>query len=331
MNDPFSRSVYANLTIERFIFHVIHDGSDEPQLLEEMPAGDYEPFFLDLVLDCAKGNRYLFNDQSYTCRQLRDILEDSSLFQQKSQELARSFHLAATSAAGPGILFFMQLASEDKRFFALIKYDNQRVLQYRIGEGQGVSLDELTNTITQNRSALQKSALIYLGDEESELLARDRQASGGEIASYFRSFLDARRKQDQEEITRALQGAVRETVHRHATELPDDMIRETSDRFAEVVGRGPRDQEEFYREYFGEADPGVRDTFMEQAQRRGLYEQNSLALDQQTAVRPRKKRYTTVGGITILIPPGTQDFFEIVDNAPGEVQITIRTNRLWEN
>jgi hypothetical protein len=331
MSDPFARSALENLSIERFIFHIIHDGGEEPQLLEEVPPGEFAPFFLELVTDCARGNRYLFHDRSHTCQQLQAIQEDPALFEEKSRELARSFHLTATGAASPGVLFFMQLAGQQERYFALIKYDNQRVLQYHIGESRKVSLDELTNTITQNRSALQKSALIHLGAEGAELLLRDRQATGGEIAAYFRNFLDVYRKQGQDEISRALRGAVSETVHRHAADLPDDMIRETSDRFVEVAGRGPRDQEEFYRQFFGETDPSVRDTFMEQAQRRGIDQDNALALDQDAAARPRKKRYTTVGGITILAPADTCDFFEIVDTAPGEVRITIRTNRLWEH
>src|SRR6056297_2903015 len=76
MSDPFSKSALENLTIDRFIVHVVHDGGDEPLLLEEILVGDYEPFFVELVQDCAKGNRYLFNEASPTRAHLVEIAED---------------------------------------------------------------------------------------------------------------------------------------------------------------------------------------------------------------------------------------------------------------
>lgn len=330
MSDPFSKSTLESLQITRFVFHVVHDDSEEPTLLEEIPIGDYEPFFLELVLDGAKGNRFLFNEGSKTREQLVEILEDDALFQEKSQILARNFHIAATGSASPGVFFFMRLSGNDRDYFALIKYDNQPVLRYSYGDGERVRLDELTNTITQNRSALQKSALVCLGGDDEELMVRDRQASGGDVAAYFKHFLGVRRKQGQEQITRALHRAAVDTVNKHAADLPDDLIRDASDRFADVVTQGPRDVDGFYNDYFGTDDPAVRDTFDQQMHRRGLDNDCPFELDPETASRPEKRRYATVGGITLQIPPGTQDAFEIRDCSNGDVEITIRTKKLWE-
>jgi hypothetical protein len=329
--DCFSKAALQNLHIDRFIFHAIHDGSSEPLLLEEILVGDHEPFFMELVQECAKGNRYLFNEGSATRQQLAEIVEDPSLFQEKSRQLAQHFHECATGSVSPGIFFFMRLYSDSMNYFAMIKYDNQPVLRYSIADNRTVTIDELTNTITQNRSALQKSALIYLGDEEQELMVRDRQAAGGEIAAFFRSFLDVYRKQGQEQITRALHRAVVETVSKHAAELPAEFVRETSDRFAEVVGRGPRDRDGFCNDFFGDAAGNVRDTFEQQMHRRGIDDECPFDLDEQTAGKSRKRRYSTRGGITLQIPPDTQDGFEIMDCEDGTVQITIRTVKLWES
>ncbi len=331
MSDPFAKSVIANLKIDRFIFHVIHDAAVKPLLLEEIEAGEHAAFFLDLVQDSLKGNRYIFNDTSRTRQRLEEIIEEPSLFQEKSRELATDFHAEATSSVSPGIFFFMRLYFEDMSYFAMVKYDNQPVLQYRIGDQHDVTLDELTNTITQNRSALQKSALIYMGDEDTELMVRDRQASGGEIAEFFRAFLDVSRKQGQEEITKALRRAVVDTVNKHGSELPDELVRETSERFAEVVGQGPRDKDRFYDEFFGETGPGVRDTFDQQMRRRGVADDCPFELDDETAAKRRKRRYSTLGGITLQVPPDTQEMFEIADCENGDVEIIIRTRKLWES
>lgn len=331
MPSRLSKNALDGLTISRMIFHVIHNDAEEPILLEEVPCGDYQDFFLDLVSECLKGTRFEFNDGSQTERLLRDIYEDSDSFQEKSRQLAANFHAAAVGNAGPGIFFVLRMDTEDGAYFALIKYDNQPVLQYRIENDANVTIDEIANTITQDRRALQKSVLVYMDAEQSDVIARDRQASGGDLAHYFRGFLNVSRLQNGEQITRALRRAVVDTVSKHAAELPDDMTREASNRFTKTVVDGAPDPESFYGSYFGEhGNENLRDTFQQQLQRRGL-DDCPFDLDPATAVKTSKRRFRTSGGITLQLPPDSPDWFEIEDCPDGHVEIKIRTTKVWES
>ncbi len=331
MSSPLSRNALEGLEISRLIFHVIHTAGEEPVLLEEIPVGEYQEFFLDLVSDCLKGTRFEFNDGSQTESLLRDIYNEPDSFQEKSRQLATNFHAVAVGNAGPGIFFVLKMDTEDGAYFALIKYDNQPVLQYRIEDGSSVTIDEIANTITQDRRALQKSVLVYMDAEGSDVIARDRQASGGDLAHYFRGFLNVSRKQNGEQITRALRRAVVDTVSKHAAELPDDMTREASNHFTRTVVEGAEDPDAFYGSYFGEnGNEQVRDTFQQQLQRRGL-DDCPFDLDPDTAVKNSKRRFRTSGGITLQLPPNSSDWFEIEDCPDGHVEIKIRTQKVWES
>jgi len=331
MSNPFSKSALENLEISRFIFHVVHDGSEEPVLLEETFIGEHEPFFMELVYDCLKGIRYEFNEGSQTYDIISHIHQDESLFQEMSCQLARNFHASATGAVGPGVFFFFKLISDENIYYAIIKYDHQPVLQYRISDGYSVTIQEIADTITQNRKALQKSALICLTDDGGELMVRDRQASGGDIAHFFKGFLNVRRKQDETQITKALHRAVVDTVGQHVSELPTEFVREASGRFEECVQNGIENRENFFNQYFGsEAPPQVRDTFEQQLHRRGL-EDCPFELSPEQNYRSQKRRYRTAGGITFQLPLQSDDWFEITDCGNGETEVTIRTKMLWEN
>jgi hypothetical protein len=310
---------------------VIHNESEEPILLEELPCEKYQEFFMDLVLECLKGTRFEFNEGSQTESLLRDIYHDGDTFQEKSRQLATNFHASAVGNAGPGIFFVLKIDTDDGAYFALIKYDNQPVLQYRIEDGNNVTIDEIANTITQNRRALQKSVVVYMDAEGTQVIARDRQASGGDLAHYFRGFLNVSRQQNGEQVTRALRRAVVDTVSRHASELPDDMIREASDHFTRTVQDGASDPDSFYGSYFGErGNDQIRDTFHQQLQRRGL-EDSAFELDPAAAEKPPRRRFRTSGGISLYLPPDSSDWFEIEDCTDGYVEIRVRTRRVWES
>jgi hypothetical protein len=329
MSTPFSKDDLSFLTINRFVFHVVHDGA-APQLLEEVPVGSYEDFFVDLVVDSTRGSKFYFNDNSQTQELIASILDDENQFQQVSRQLATNFHAAASGSVSAGIFFFMHLKSDSNNYFAMIKYDNQPVLHYSISDAHSVSLDELTNTITRDRRALQKSALICLDNDEFQVLARDRQSSGGDIANFFKGFLNVCRAQDEKTLSRALHQAVVSTVNNHAAELPVDISREASDRFARSIEEGARNSDALYKSLFGdECDVSIRDTFDEQLRRRGI-EDVPFDLDDES-LRKQRRRYKTSGGITLQMPPDTQDFFEIRDCEDGSVEIVIRSQRVWES
>lgn len=74
----FSDEEIENLSIEKFIFHVVHHRSDEPILLEQTPIGGFEDFFLKRALETLRGNRFTFADGSLTRTLLKQVLDDES-------------------------------------------------------------------------------------------------------------------------------------------------------------------------------------------------------------------------------------------------------------
>ena len=80
------------LAIDKFIFHVVHHGGDQPVLFGETPIGDFEPFFLARVRETLRGNRFVFLDGSVTRAALKQVVDDPNRFVEVSKTLALAFH-----------------------------------------------------------------------------------------------------------------------------------------------------------------------------------------------------------------------------------------------
>jgi len=80
------------MQIERFIFHVVHHGEEEPILLDETPIRNFHNFFLGRVREVLKGNRFLFIPESSTESEIRSVDGDLKNFVEVSKNLARDFH-----------------------------------------------------------------------------------------------------------------------------------------------------------------------------------------------------------------------------------------------
>ena len=87
-----SEKEIENLSIDKFIFHVVHHHNDEPILLDETPIGDFEDFFLERAMETLQGNRFTFADGSITRTLLKQVLDDESQFVSVSKTLAQTFH-----------------------------------------------------------------------------------------------------------------------------------------------------------------------------------------------------------------------------------------------
>jgi hypothetical protein len=87
----FSEDELGLLGIDKFIFHVVHHGGDQPILFGETPIGGFEPFFLARVRDTLRGNRFVFLDGSVTRAALKQVADDPDRFVEVSKTLALAF------------------------------------------------------------------------------------------------------------------------------------------------------------------------------------------------------------------------------------------------
>ena len=317
----------AGLHVENFIFHAVHNGSQKATLYDEVPIGPFEDFFIGRVVDTLKGNRFVFNPTSATLQALRDLEADPSSFATVSKDLARRFHGDEDRRIKNGILIVMALTTNGRRIYSLIKYDyGERVLD--VSEQDTVALlTAVTKPITENKKALQKSALIEFSDDGGNLVVIDHSERSG-ITNFFRAFLDVTRAQGEPEMTMALSKSLLRTMQAHANELPTEITTRWKQKLADIaLRRRVFDVDELFGDMFGaNGSPGVRVTYDAQLAAAGL-DGESFTFDSASLSPEGPRKFRTSEGIDITVPAAAQDTFSSVNDG-DTVVITIRTSSL---
>lgn len=317
-----------NLRIKQFIFHVVHHGPEEPELLDEVPIGDFEPFFLDRARDTLRGNAFEFLAHSETRRRLGMIDKTPATFVEISKELAQDFHKQRDKRIKPGVFILMRLTSRIKTFFLVIKYEHERVVAYEIEKHRAI-LHEIKNSFTQSPSALQKSAFIRLSRVGGDLVVIDRTIRK-DITDFFRDFLGVRRKYDAVQMSEKVAEAVYETVRAHQADLPPAFAanwRNNLDRVASK--RKVFDADDFVNVFFGaEATEDVRETFTDELTKRELKDE-VFDFDRNAFKVSGITRYRTYEGVAVQVPAEARDFVK-VENLTDRSRIIITTKRVVE-
>ena len=323
------------LRVENFIFHAVHHGEVEPTLHDAVPLGPFEEFFVKRVLDTVKGNRFVFTPGSSTMTALRGIEEDPGSFVETSKRLARQFHRADDRDRHDGrfkrgILMVTSLSSGTRRFHSLIKLDHfERVLDI-VDQDAGATLAEVRNPVSENKKALQKSALIELDGEGGNLVVIDHGKRSG-ITDFFQGFLGVARAREASELTAAVAKTVLKTVQAHAGELPPEMATQWRQRLADVaVRRLECDTDQVFADLFGAGgSEAVRATWDAQLEAHGVAGEGFL-FDHAKLPAGGPKKYRTAENIEINVPPGALDTFSWDPQPDGSIVITIRTGTLTE-
>jgi len=126
----------ASLAIQQSVFHIVGPGDEHFQLLEAFDAGPYAGFFLDRVRSVHSGNRYEFLPGSAVRAQLARIAKDGTRFQEESEKLATAFNAAHGGSAAVGAFLIFELACQSGRLFALLKFEDEKVLSYDFVKGK---------------------------------------------------------------------------------------------------------------------------------------------------------------------------------------------------
>lgn len=128
-----SEDEIENLSIDKFIFHVVHHRNDEPILLDETPIGDFEDFFLERAMETLRGNRFTFADGSITRTLLKQVLDDESQFVPVSKTMAQTFHAGRDKRIKPGVMILMTLVTGQRKLLSVLKYDHEEAVIYQLG------------------------------------------------------------------------------------------------------------------------------------------------------------------------------------------------------
>lgn len=328
-----SEEQLGSLRIERMIFHVVGPEPEQLVLLEEMEPGLHADFFLDRIRSTNGGMMFDFVESSTLLLKLRVIEADASQFTVCTQHLAEAFKLVHGRNASAGVFMVFTLSAAEQRFYALVKYDHETVLAYKIEEtpeGRKAAIAALHDTFVKAPDALQKSAIVRLSDEGGELCIRDRSAPT-RGSKYFTAFLGARRRFESIQLTKKLCEIAKSVARGNSKILAPDVLRNLNRRIYEVVqtsdGFDPANKEPFLAAVYGPlpADSKVRLDF-DRALKSERIDSESFDFERSAIARPVKQHIVTDEGIEVIWDRQYDDKIRRKDLPGGGTRITIETS-----
>lgn len=326
-----SEEEIGNLSIDKFIFHVVHHRNDEPILLDETPIGDFEDFFLERAMETLKGNRFTFADGSITRTLLKQVLDDESQFVPVSKTLAQTFHAGRDKRIKPGVMILMTLVTGQRKLLSVLKYDHEEAVTYDITDDAKAILKAVANSFTKSAEALQKSALIEIldgdGDTDDKIVVVDKTVRH-EITDFFRGFLACKRLYDDTQMTKVIEALVVDVVIKHQADLPNDITQNVRDRYYDAVQKRENfDANDFFAEFFGaHGSAAVRASFDKGLAKRGM-EGEVFKFDKGAVKKQRPQKFKTAEGVKIEVPEQASDTVKTETTAAGTV-VKITTSRL---
>lgn len=314
---------------EQSVFHIVGPGKEHFQLLEAFDPGPYKDFFLGRIRSVNGGNVYRFLDDSPVRAQLGRVDTEAKAFQEESEKLATAFNEAHGGAAAIGAFLLFSLACSSGRVFALLKFEDEKVLSYGLKQGRSgkpaPTFGEIERTFVQNRNALQKAALIKLRGEEDAVFVVDRQ-NPQRPAAYFERFLHVRRLRSEGDLTKAIVEATRKIAVKHKKLLPPDVLKTLSQRLFDASQSGGAVDGERTDDWFMNIvgplpqDSPVLKDFRSELTREGIAGE-SFKLAKDAVPAPRNRRVETANGVKVIFPATLQDSMVSIDEANGQIII----------
>lgn len=319
----------ASLTIEQSVFHIVGPRREHFQLLEAFDASPHAAFFLGRIRSINSGNRYTFLSDAAVRTKLARIDDDPAVFQVESEQLAEAFDEGHRGSSAIGAFLIFALRCSTGPVFALLKFEDEKVLSYAIAEGQSgkprPTFGEIERTFVQNRHALQKAVLIRLDENGDSVSVIDRQ-NPQKPAAYFEQFLGVRRMRTEDELTKKLIDVTRTVARKHKDKLPPDAVAALSKRLYDASQSGGSVDGEKIEDWFKSIvgplpdDSPVLADLKNQLKREGMAGE-SFVLRKGAIPAPRNRRVETINGVRITFPVELQASIVKVDRAKGEITI----------
>jgi len=327
-----------SLTITRMIFHVVGKDLEEPVLLDEIAPPQQADFFLERVRSALRGNLFEFRDQSQTEATLREVAADGTRFADRSKALARDFQSRHRGHVSTGVFFVFELGTGTGTVYALIKYDNDDVVRYVLGNPaapQLPTLERFRESFVRKAEAMQKIALIRLADNAGGRVAVKDRSNAAHISGYFEGFLQVRRVNSPQDLSGKLVEALKATFKEHRSSLPPDVqasgvnaiysvLRQPGHRF------DPDDMEPLMTAIFGAvpADAPLRRTLQRRLKDAGVSEE-TFDVDPERIRPPTRRVIETEEGTEIRFDESNRP--EVRDRPDGRREIVVTTARVTRN
>lgn len=206
--------------IKKLIFHVIDVEAEEThrvKALDELELDDEQSkFFLERIKSVASGIQYNFIEHAvHTQNPCKQLLSNEAEFRTNSIILTQGFasYHKKNMASGVFVVAIVETfytEAERINLVFLAKFDHRNVYQIIVkanddGLGNHAVMQRVADTLVEDKSAIQKSALINLDNEKYDwdVLADERRLNTkGEITDYFRDFLGVSLKEVASVLTK---------------------------------------------------------------------------------------------------------------------------------
>ena len=323
------------IKIEKLIFHIILTDDVNPTFLEEVEVTDeQQKFFRDRLADASQGRQFIFTEDNPPIKTLAEEIINASDedFLRISKDITSRFRSTHTSSMNNGVFIISIASIHARKLLFLIKLDHKKVYEYKL-EGSKALLEEVKNTFSEDKTAIQKVALIDINTNVVwDVLVFDRSCPSS-ITKYFGNFLSVIPRETETDLTKKAQSCAR----RWASSYKDEGINEPSvyknnarnylssvDSFSSehyieaVIQDNDKEKEELLRNSF-------RDFMMED----GLYGQNFAPRKDVLSKKENKNIRQTAEGVKIEWEGTLEDNNISISDAKdrqGQYKIVIKTS-----
>ena len=324
-----------DILISNFIFHIVHHDAEEPILMNKTPIGVHDKFFRERICEVVNGNKLLFTEGSPFLDCLKEIERNPMRFDEVSRTLAQKFHKPSEDKDNrikQGAMIFIRAVIEDISKYIVIKYDNENVLTYSYKDNEAF-LQEISNTFSKNRSALQKSAIIDLSGNEPIAMLTDK-SNPTHVTTFFKSFLGVFRKYTDRDLTDKVKHAFVNTTKIFKDTLDSSFLSQVTSTFNNLI----KNQDDFHAEEFIQAafgasyKPEVLMAFEKNLKKEDIL--GEVFKFDKAYPSPEYMKYRTEEGVIIQLPKNAEDTIKIAypDNiSTTKTVITIETNKIYED
>ena len=331
------------IKIEKLIFHIILKDELQPRYLNEVAmTNEQRSFFRDRLEEAASGRQFLFLNDSITKTRAKELVDSNNKrFVQLSKELAADFKRQHGANANDGV-FIVSLASIGARkLIFLIKFDHKKIYRYEVQDGGRAILSEVQDTFSEDKSSVQKVALIDVGSVAVwDVLVTDLTARPEKdyLADYFKSFLGVMPRETDTDLTKQALSIAFRWAHENQADLSDSQ--EPSDYKARakayLLGNNAFDSEAFINAVILDGDAARREkhrnSFKQMMEEDGLYGQHFMLVHSALNRKSTKNVRLTIEGVRIEWEGSAADVNYSVRERDenGQQTITIKTGGITQ-
>jgi len=329
------------IKIEKLIFHIILTNNVQPIFLEELEiTDDQQKFFKERLADSAQGRQYKFTKDNPEIKQLTEkiFIASKDEFLSISKTITGRFQSNHIGNTNDGV-FILSIASIKKRkLLFLIKLDHKKVYEYKVRGGKAL-LEEVKNTFSDDKTAIQKVALIDIdSDVVWDVLVFDRSRPGG-ITQFFGKFLSVIPRETESDLTKKMQNVAKKWAAENKKDIdPQQEPSHYKNRAREYLMNADLfDTDNFINAVISDIDDdrrnNLKQSFRKYLENEGFAGQNFIPKKEALTPKEQKNVRQTAEGVKIEWMGNIEDNNITIPNKEdqnGEYVITIKTSEILE-